>query len=184
MAGCLTRAASHRVARSEPPVVYPPSAREADEVPSGALKITQRAMVKRNRSYGSVCLSDTKEALTPSKITKCCGSSFIKSIQLKNGLQRPGCLVGWGCRIHWLHLCRGVRPPMSVHKTQPTNQRPGKRLGLYLSLPSTRQGLTQGQWPEGPFKEGIRGGRARADARTLQDYVGIDPLSAMWAWWT
>ena len=21
------------------------------------------------------------------------------------------CPVGWGCRIHWLHLCRGVRPP-------------------------------------------------------------------------
>ena len=21
------------------------------------------------------------------------------------------CLVSWGCRIHWLHLCRGVRPP-------------------------------------------------------------------------
>ena len=21
------------------------------------------------------------------------------------------CSVGWGCRIHWLHLCRGVRPP-------------------------------------------------------------------------
>ena len=20
------------------------------------------------------------------------------------------CSVGWGCRIHWLHLCRGVRP--------------------------------------------------------------------------
>ena len=20
------------------------------------------------------------------------------------------CPVGWGCRIHWLHLCRGVRP--------------------------------------------------------------------------
>ena len=25
-------------------------------------------------------------------------------------LVRP-CPVGWGCRIHWLHLCRGVRPP-------------------------------------------------------------------------
>ena len=24
------------------------------------------------------------------------------------------CLVGWGCRIYQLHLCRGVRPPMSV----------------------------------------------------------------------
>ena len=22
-----------------------------------------------------------------------------------------GCPVGWDCRIHWLHLCRGVRPP-------------------------------------------------------------------------
>ena len=23
------------------------------------------------------------------------------------------CPVGWGCRIHWLHLCRRVRPPTS-----------------------------------------------------------------------
>ena len=21
--------------------------------------------------------------------------------------------VSWGCRIHWLHLCRGVRPPLT-----------------------------------------------------------------------
>ena len=21
------------------------------------------------------------------------------------------CPVGWDCRIHWLHLCRGIRPP-------------------------------------------------------------------------
>ena len=31
--------------------------------------------------------------------------SFISSVS---------CPVGWGCRIHWLHFCRGVRPPMSV----------------------------------------------------------------------
>ena len=24
------------------------------------------------------------------------------------------CPVGWGCRIHWLHLCRGVTPPQWV----------------------------------------------------------------------
>ena len=24
------------------------------------------------------------------------------------------CPVSWGCRIHWLHLCRGVRPPKRV----------------------------------------------------------------------
>ena len=29
------------------------------------------------------------------------------------------CPVGWGCRIHPLHLCRGVRPP------HPTNKCPG-----------------------------------------------------------
>ena len=23
----------------------------------------------------------------------------------------PFCPVGWGCRIHWLHFCRGVRQP-------------------------------------------------------------------------
>ena len=23
------------------------------------------------------------------------------------------CPVSWGCRIHWLHLCRGVRPPLT-----------------------------------------------------------------------
>ena len=25
------------------------------------------------------------------------------------------CPVNWGCRIHWLHLCRGVRPPPHTH---------------------------------------------------------------------
>ena len=29
--------------------------------------------------------------------------------------QLSSCPVGWDCRIHWLHLCRGVRPhPTSV----------------------------------------------------------------------
>ena len=32
-------------------------------------------------------------------------SSTCSSSQSKN------CPVGWGCRIHWLLLCRGVRPP-------------------------------------------------------------------------
>ena len=26
-------------------------------------------------------------------------------------LSKPHSSVTWGCRIHWLHLCRGVRPP-------------------------------------------------------------------------
>ena len=34
----------------------------------------------------------------------------------------PSCPVGWGCRIHWLHLCRGVRPPPNVHPGYDTKQ--------------------------------------------------------------
>ena len=26
-------------------------------------------------------------------------------------LMPKSCPVDWGCRIHWLHLCRGLRPP-------------------------------------------------------------------------
>ena len=44
----------------------------------------------------------------------------------------------------------------------------------YLSLPPTKQDLTQGQWPEGRFIVGFKGGecRARAETRTLMDYAG------------
>ena len=27
---------------------------------------------------------------------------------------KPSCPVGWGCRMHGLHLCRGVRPSQQV----------------------------------------------------------------------
>ena len=28
-------------------------------------------------------------------------------------LYRYDCPVGWGCRIHWLHLCRGIRSTLT-----------------------------------------------------------------------
>ena len=33
----------------------------------------------------------------------------------------PICPVGWGCRIHWLHFCRGVRPPRRVNAGMRSN---------------------------------------------------------------
>ena len=50
----------------------------------------------------------------------------------------------------------------------------------YLSLPPTRRDLTQGQWPEGRLKEGIKDseGRARAEAQTLLDFLG--PSTYAW----
>ena len=58
---------------------------------------------------------------------------------------------------------------------------------FYLSLPPTRQDLTQGQWPEDQLKMGIRGrkGRTPAEARTLLVFASHQLLlSAMWVWWT
>ena len=48
------------------------------------------------------------------------------------------------------------------------------RLNWYLSLPPTRQDLTQSQWPKGRFKMGIRRGesRARVEAQTLLNFAG------------
>ena len=34
-------------------------------------------------------------------------------IHLMHVIQNNSCPVGWGCRIHQLHLCCGVRPPSS-----------------------------------------------------------------------
>ena len=35
-------------------------------------------------------------------------------------------LVGWGCRIHWLHLCRGVIPPPNECPRYNTKQSDGE----------------------------------------------------------
>ena len=36
------------------------------------------------------------------------------------------CPVSWGCRIHWLHLCRGVRPPLTKCPGYDTKQSDGE----------------------------------------------------------
>ena len=53
----------------------------------------------------------------------------------------PSCPVGWGCRIHWLLLCRGVRPPPNECPGYDTKQSDGEvlvMLGLWgmQSIPS------------------------------------------------
>ena len=49
------------------------------------------------------------------------------------------CPVNWGCRIHWLPLCRGVRPPTNECPKQSDSEVP-VMLGVWgirstLSLP-------------------------------------------------
>ena len=40
--------------------------------------------------------------------------SIVRIMSLFPRVEEPNsdCPVTWGCRIHWLHLCRGVKPPL------------------------------------------------------------------------
>ena len=55
----------------------------------------------------------------------------------------------------------------------------------YLPVPPTRQGLTQGQWPEGRLKWGLGESKVGYEPRLepCWSMLLIDPRSAMWAWW-
>ena len=39
---------------------------------------------------------------------------------------QANCPVSWGCRIHWLHLCRGIRPPANECPWYDTKQSGGE----------------------------------------------------------
>ena len=59
-----------------------------------------------------------------------------------------------------------VSTPCAVFSTQVRSR--------YLSLPPTRQDLTQSQWPEGRTIVGVKGGGGliRAETQALLDYAG------------
>ena len=46
-----------------------------------------------------------------------------ETYELTNNVKGP---VGWGCRIHWLYLCRGVRPPPQRVSWYDTKQSDGE----------------------------------------------------------
>ena len=45
---------------------------------------------------------------------------------IKGNTLQTDCSVDWGCRIHWLHLCRGVRPPPNECPGYNTKQSDGE----------------------------------------------------------
>ena len=53
-----------------------------------------------------LCILPLQRGKTPRKKKK---SGVVKYLIVTS--PKLDCPVGWGCRIHWLHLCRGVRPP-------------------------------------------------------------------------
>ena len=44
----------------------------------------------------------------------------------ERAVSKMNCPVGWGCRIHWLHLCRGVRLPPNECPDYDTKQSDGE----------------------------------------------------------
>ena len=59
-------------------------------------------------------IAQNRTVLT-SKLCTLCWTELSKITLTFNSVYCP---VNWGCTIHWLHLCRGVRPP-------PPNECPG-----------------------------------------------------------
>ena len=53
------------------------------------------------------CLQESIKLVSNSYCTL---MAYIFYLQRKTSHILFGCPVGWGCRIHWLHLCRGIRP--------------------------------------------------------------------------
>ena len=58
-------------------------------------------------------------------------SSKTEAFSLDCLISYPGhtlryCPVSWGCRIHWLHLSRGVRPPLNKCPGYDTKQSDGE----------------------------------------------------------
>ena len=66
----------------------------------------QRTDIKEDENGLFVLLSDTPQSVQWTHLLSHYNTKLIN------------CSVGWGCRIHLLHLCRGVRPPT-------TNECPG-----------------------------------------------------------
>ena len=63
------------------------------------------------------------------------------------------CPVGWGCRIHWLLLCRGVRPPPNECPGYDTKQSTGEA-SLMLELWGMRSTPSLPSLP-GPLWPGV-----------------------------
>ena len=63
------------------------------------------------------------------------------------------CPVSWGCRIHWLHICRGVRPHPNECPEYDTKQSDGK-VPAMLKLWGTQSTSSLPLLP-GPFWPGV-----------------------------
>ena len=60
----------------------------------------------------NACTKKSGNLLKASRIYVCACVCVCVSLQvITNGiLTTPFCPICWGCRIHWLHLCRGTKP--------------------------------------------------------------------------
>ena len=64
-------------------------------------------IMDRVSTYGSVERGSIPGGVIPKTHKTIEGSSLLN-------IQDHNCSVGWGCRIHWLSLCREVTPPTSA----------------------------------------------------------------------
>ena len=63
------------------------------------------------RTFDAVCRSG-QERWSLGTDSERKSTESVLSARIWWWFQNHNCPVGWGCTIHWLHLCRGVRTPL------------------------------------------------------------------------
>ena len=104
----------------------------------------------------------------------------IFNIHVWTGLALNGpCPVGWGCRIHWLHLYRGVRPPNECprYDTEQSDDEFPVMLELWVMRSTPSLPLLPGpHWPDvvAPDKSPIYGLNRTNGILMLNWIVGLN----------
>ena len=101
-------------------------------VPHLPYKIQSILTIQKTTLFQIACKGTTIDYSHAVQLIPCCD---VEWILLKMGLCRMKylgqysshyCPVCWGYRIHWLHLCRGVRPPSNECPGYDTKQSDGE----------------------------------------------------------
>ena len=99
-----------------------------------------------------VCAVLSKHGPTFSGFKNHCSCKYLQNLSTNGCLTKvKDCPVGWGCRIHRLHLCRGVGPPpqwVSCNDTKQSDSKVSVMLGLSVMRSTPSLPLLPGPlWP-------------------------------------
>ena len=85
----------------------------------------------KQRQTGLLIKTDYKESKPILVYFSAPSVNFREKIYFTEFCSKPICPVSWDCRIHQLHLCRGVKPSQHVYDTKQSDGEVPVMLGLW-----------------------------------------------------